>query len=69
MRILKKWLAHFVGTKEIERVSHQPGKDVEVFYKKEADLLLSGKIIPIQSVPKMYICIDGTGVRQDRDGQ
>lgn len=51
-----------VDTKEIERVSHQLGEDVEVFYQKEAALSLSGKIIPIHSVAKMYICIDGTGV-------
>ena len=48
-----------VDTKEIERVSNQSGEQVEVFYKKEAGLSLSGKIIPIKSIPKMYICIDG----------
>jgi len=32
-----------VATKEIERVSHQLGEEVEVFYKKEADLFLSDK--------------------------
>lgn len=51
-----------VDTKEIERVSHQLGEEVEVFYKKEAALVLSGKIIPLNPIAKLYICIDGTGV-------
>lgn len=41
-----------VATKEIERMSHQLGEEVEVFYKKEADLSLSCNIIPIKSVPR-----------------
>jgi len=59
---IKEMAGILVDTKEIERVSHQLGEEVEVFYKKEADLSLSGKVIPFQSIPKMYICIDGTGV-------
>jgi len=51
-----------VDTKEIERVSHQLGQEVEGFCKTEAALSLSGKVTAIQSAPKMYICIDGTGV-------
>jgi len=51
-----------VEAKGIERVSHQLGEEVEGFYKIEAARSLSGKVIPLQSVPKMYICIDGTGV-------
>lgn len=59
---IKEMAGILVDTKEIERVSHQLGAEVEVFYKKEADLSLSGKVIPFQAIPKMYICIDGTGV-------
>ena len=59
---IKEMAGICVDTKEIERVSNQLGEQVEVFYKKEAALSLSGKIIPIRSVPKMYICMDGTGV-------
>ena len=59
---IKEMAGILVDTKEIERVSHQLGEEVEVFYKKEADLSLSGKAIPFQAIPKMYICIDGTGV-------
>ena len=59
---IKEMAGICVTTKEIERASHGLGEKVEVFYKKEADLSLSGKVIPFQSVPKMYICMDGTGV-------
>ena len=51
-----------VDPKEIERTSHRLGAEVEEFYGKEAGPFLSGKVVPIQSVPKMYVCIDGTGV-------
>ncbi len=65
-----------VNSKEIERVSYQLGTDVEKYfnYKDETDLPLStlstnnnnnnnnNNIIQFKSIPKMYICIDGTGV-------
>lgn len=51
-----------VDPKAIERISHQLGEEVEVFYREEASPFLSGKVIPLQVVPKMYICMDGTGV-------
>lgn len=53
-----------VSAKEIERVSHELGKETEEFFGKEADMALSGNIISIKAapVPKMYICMDGTGV-------
>jgi hypothetical protein len=59
---IKEMAGIWVDTKEIERVSHQLGEELEVFYEKEAALSLSSKIIAINPVPKMYICIDGTGV-------
>jgi hypothetical protein len=59
---IKEMAGICVDTKEVERVSNQLGEEVEVFNKKEAAVSLSGKVIPIKSVPKMYICIDGTGV-------
>jgi len=61
MRISGKWPI-CVDAKEIERTSHRLGSDVEEFYRKEAEPFLSGKVVPIQSVPKMYVCIDGTGI-------
>lgn len=51
-----------VGVKEIERVSHQLGEEAEEFQKKEVNCALSDKVIPIKSVPIMYVCMDGTGV-------
>jgi len=51
-----------VESKEIERQCHQLGQEVEAFYKTEGDVALSGKVIKMKSVPKMYICMDGTGV-------
>lgn len=52
-----------VSSKEIERVSYHLGAEAEVFQETEADLSLSEKVIPIRSaIPKMYICMDGTGV-------
>lgn len=32
------------------------------FRKIEVDLVLSGKVVPIEWAPKMYVCMDGTGV-------
>lgn len=51
-----------VTAKEIERISYQSGIDAEEFLKEEVALVLSGKVVPIESAPKMYICMDGTGV-------
>lgn len=51
-----------VNSKEIERISHQLGREVEGFYQREAALFLSGKVVPFKPVAKLYICIDGTGV-------
>lgn len=51
-----------VTTKGIERVSHQLGVEAEGFQKKEVNEVLSDKVIPIKSVPIMYVCMDGTGV-------
>ena len=66
-----------VDAKEIERTSHRLGADVDEFYKKEAKPFLSGKVVPIEAAPTMYVCIDGTGIpvvkaetvnRQGKDG-
>lgn len=51
-----------VTAKEIERVSHKLGQQVEGFLKEQAEMSLSDKVVPIKSVPKMYVCMDGTGV-------
>jgi hypothetical protein len=48
-----------VDPKEIERVCHRLGEEVEAFNKKEGRI---DAMTPIQPISKMYICIDGTGV-------
>jgi hypothetical protein len=51
-----------VSAKEVERISQAVGGQVEAFHAAEAEASLSGNIIPIKPVPKMYVGIDGTGV-------
>jgi hypothetical protein len=51
-----------VSAKEVERVSQKVGGQAEAFHAAEAEASLSGNIIPIRPVPKLYVCIDGTGV-------
>ncbi len=50
-----------VDPKEIERVSHRMGEEIEAFYQETA--IFSGdSVSPGESIPRMYICMDGTGV-------
>ncbi len=51
-----------VDSKAIERTCHQLGQQVEVFYQRETKVLMTGKVIPIKPIPKLYICMDATGV-------
>jgi hypothetical protein len=51
-----------ITAKEIERACNKIGRQAEEFFDKQASQVLSEKVIPIKSVPKMYICMDGTGV-------
>jgi hypothetical protein len=51
-----------VGAKEVERISQMVGSQVGEFHAAEAMASLSDKIIPINAVPRMYVCMDGTGV-------
>jgi hypothetical protein len=51
-----------VDSKAIERISHQLGEEVEGFYQREGSQFLSGKVVPLQPVRTMYICMDATGV-------
>lgn len=49
-----------VSAKEMERVSGQVGQEVETYHQQEA--ALSDMVIPIKPLPRMYVCMDGTGV-------
>lgn len=51
-----------VSAKEVERVSERVGGQVEAFHVREAEAALSDKVIPIPPIPRMYVCMDGTGV-------
>ena len=51
-----------VKTKAVERVSKAIGKQIETAFEGERELALSGKVVSLKAVPKMYIAIDGTGV-------
>jgi hypothetical protein len=51
-----------VNAKEVERVSEKVGRQVEAFHAREAEAALSDKIVPIKPIPRMYMCMDGTGV-------
>lgn len=51
-----------VNAKEVERVSEMVGVQVEAFHAREAEAALSDKIVRIRPVPRMYMCMDGTGV-------
>jgi hypothetical protein len=51
-----------VSAKEVERISQMVGNQAEAFHAAEAKASLSDKIVPIKPVPKIYVCLDGTGV-------
>jgi hypothetical protein len=72
---MKEMAGIHVTAKEIERMSHALGQQVGEFFRDEADMVLSEKVIPIQTVPLMYVSMDGTGVpvvkaeTKDRQGK
>jgi len=51
-----------VDPKAIERTCHELGREVELFYQREAEGFMMGKVIPIKPIPKLYVCMDATGV-------
>jgi hypothetical protein len=51
-----------VSAKEVERMSEMVGRQVEAFHAREGKVALSEKVVPIRPTPRMYICMDGTGV-------
>jgi len=59
---IKEMAGFSVTAKEIERISNKLGQQAERFLKEQAETSSSEKAILIKSVPKMYVCMDGTGV-------
>lgn len=51
-----------VKAKQVERVSETIGAQVEQIASRERGAVIAGKVVLLQSVPKMYVAIDGTGV-------
>ena len=51
-----------VSAKEVESISQRVGDQAEAFHAAEAKPSLSDKVVPIKPVPRMYVCMDGTGV-------
>lgn len=51
-----------VTAKEIERMSNKLGQEAEGFMAEEAKILSADNVVPVKTVSKMYICMDGTGV-------
>lgn len=59
---IKEIAGFSVTAKEIERVSNKLGQQAERFLKEQAETSSPENAILIKSVPKMYVCMDGTGV-------
>ncbi len=51
-----------VTAKEIERMSNELGQQAEEFMAEKADILSADNVAPVKTIPKMYVCLDGTGV-------
>ena len=51
-----------VKTKQVERVAEAFGEQIEAAAAQERKAVLSAKVVPLKSAPKLYIAIDGTGV-------
>ena len=51
-----------VKTKSVERVAEVIGAQLEVLGQNERKQAMAANVVPLKSVPKFYISIDGTGV-------
>ena len=51
-----------VQTKQVERVAEAIGQQIETLAQQERAHALSGRVVPLRGVPKLYIAIDATGV-------
>jgi hypothetical protein len=51
-----------VSAKEVERISEMVGHQAEAFQAAECPVSLSGQVVSIKPVPRLYVCMDGTGV-------
>jgi len=52
-----------VQTKAVERVAEAVGAELEALLQKERQVVLKDqKVVPLKSVAKLYVSVDGTGV-------
>jgi hypothetical protein len=51
-----------VTAKQVERVAEAIGEEVEASRLQEPATILSEKVVPLKTIPKLYIAYDGTGV-------
>ncbi len=51
-----------VSAKEVERVSQMVGDQAAAFHHEEGLASLSGNVLSGEPIPRMYVCMDGTGV-------
>jgi hypothetical protein len=71
-RDLKELAEIVVKTKQVERVSEAIGEQMEAIADRQRAAALSGRIVVLKPVPKMYVAIDGTGVpmvRRETEGR
>jgi len=52
-----------VQTKAVERVAEAVGAEIEALLQKERQVVINDqKVVPLKSVAKLYVSVDGTGV-------
>jgi len=52
-----------VQTKAVERVAEAVGAEIEALLERERQVLINDqKVVPLKSVAKLYVSVDGTGV-------
>lgn len=51
-----------VSAKDVERVAERVGEQVVEYHVREGKAALTSNVVPIKPVPRMYVCMDGTGV-------
>jgi hypothetical protein len=51
-----------VTAKEVERVSERVGQQVAEYHAAIGEHALTNNVVPIKPVPRVYVCMDGTGV-------
>jgi len=59
---IKEMVGLDVTAKEIERMSHKLGEQAEGFMGGQAEVLSADNVVSVKTAPKMYVCMDGTGV-------